>query len=147
MSEPRPALTVVDPHSGEITQVVAADAQSLARQLSAEQDVVRGLQRDIRGWAQRYAELKRDKELEAEEDPLWPDAIEVFGYWKQQCNHPRSQWTLDRFELIRPLIKKYGVELCKRHDGWDKVFASADKLEDFANRAPRSWTAPNKETP
>lgn len=133
---------------------------------SEKDDVINGLQRDVRGWAARYADLKRDKEREARKDPLWPAAVRVFEYWQQVCRHPKSEWTVERFELAAPLLKKYGEEMClraiagiafdpfvtvrkngtrKRHDGWHLIFKGADKFEEYCNRAPVDWRPPPRE--
>lgn len=125
-------------------------------------DEIEGLQRDIRGWAARYAELKRDKEADAQQSRYWPGAKEVFDYWRQVCNHPRSSWGADRFFLAEPYIKKHGVEMCKRavdgiaydpfvttrkngskkrHDGWHLLFKHPDAFEEYVNKAPRKAVA------
>lgn len=96
--EAPPELRLVNADTGE-TFDLAAHVQEL-------QDQIAGLQRDIRGWASRYGELKRDRQAEAEESPVWPAALRVFDYWRQQCRHPRSEWTLDRFEMIRPHLER-----------------------------------------
>jgi hypothetical protein len=82
----------------------------------------------------------------------------VFEYWQATCRHPRATWNAERFFLVEPFVKKHGVEMCKRavdgaafdpfvttrrngstkrHDGFDLIFRSVDKFEEFANRAPR----------
>jgi hypothetical protein len=119
-----------------------------------------GASREIRGWRSRYADLAREKQKEAAESALWPVAMVLFGYWKTVTKHKRSQWTYDRFHECETLLQKYGPELCeraiagiafdpfvtsrkngsqKRHDGWHLIFGSADKFEEYANRAPRGW--------
>lgn len=131
-------------------------------------DEIAGLERDIRGWAVRYAELKRDRDRDAREHPLWPVAKAIFVEWKRLCRHPRSPWTPDRFWQIEPYLTnaKYAPELpgrialCRRavagaaydaykttrrngstkhHNDWDLVFRSSSKFEEFANRAPKDW--------
>lgn len=132
------------------------------------EDVITGLEGEIRSLAAKITQLKRDKEQEAREHPLWPTALQVFKAWKALCNHPKAAWGADRFEEIRPYLqdKAYGKTLeerklvClraivgaafdpyitrrkngspRRHDGWDLVFRSRDKLEEFANKAPADW--------
>ncbi len=131
-------------------------------------DEIAGLERDIRGWAARYAELKRDRDRDAREHPLWPVGRALFGEWRALCRHPRSPWTPERFWLIEPFLSnpKYGaalaarVLLCrravagamfdcyvttrrngtqKRHDDWELIYRSAGKWEEFCCRAPRGW--------
>lgn len=98
---PAANLVVVNGDTGERLGALADHVQPL-------EDAVAGLQRDIRGWTTRYADLKRDKEAEAEESPVWPAALRVFDHWRRVCNHPRSEWTLDRFELVRPWLERLG---------------------------------------
>jgi hypothetical protein len=92
---------------------------------------LKGLQRDIRAWIKRYDELKRDKEQEAREDALWPQAVRVFQAWqtataqvRREAGEKRSatarenaEFNGDRFFLIQPYLKntkKYGSEFCMR---------------------------------
>jgi hypothetical protein len=124
---------------------------------SRKDDELAGLQRDIRGWAARYAELKRDKEAEAQRSRYWPAAREVFEHWQTVCNHPRSGWNADRFFLVEPFLKKHGVDMCKRaadgyafdcfvttrrngskrrHDGWELIFGDVGHFEEGVNKAP-----------
>lgn len=125
--------------------------------LAAAEDVIAGLERDIRGWTTRYAQLERDRVADAMRHELWDQAEELFGYWRLRCKHPRSKFTFDRFEVVRPYLQKYGIDTCKkaidgaafdpytttlrngrtkRHDDWGLIFRDADKLESFVNRAP-----------
>ena len=129
---------------------------TLADHLQAYEDQIAGLQRDVKAEHLRYENLKRDRAAEARSHPLWPQALEVFKHWKEVCRHPKSSFTTSRFELIRPLLEKHGIDLCKlacdgaafdpyetrrkngsmkRHDGIHLVF-DEDKFEDFCNRAP-----------
>src|SRR5690349_2764270 len=80
------------------------------------EDVIKGLERDIRGWAARYAELKRDKLAEAEGSPEWPVAVRLFAYWQETTGHMRSGWTLDRFQLVESFLKNktYGKTIQDR---------------------------------
>lgn len=67
-------------------------------------DQIDGLERDIRGWRTRFANLKRDKDVEAREHELWPEAIKLFALWKKECKHGRSAFTQDRFWLALPFL-------------------------------------------
>lgn len=147
-----PALRLVNADTGEFHD------PGTCQECDHKDDVIAGLQRDIRGWAARYAELRRDRELEAKSHALYEPAKDLFGYWKLKCRHGRSRFTAERFELVRPLLEKYGEGACRkaiegaafdpfvttrkngssqRHDSWELIFRDAGKLEDFANRAPR----------
>lgn len=92
-------LVVLDAATGEKMGLLSDHTQTLKDQVS-------GLERDIRGWTTRYADLKRDREAEAKDSPVWPAALRVFDYWRQRCKHTRSEWSLDRFEMIRPFLER-----------------------------------------
>lgn len=147
-----PVPAGIDPETGEVT----------CDSCRALEDQIIGLQRDIRGWAARYAELKRDRQGEAEEHDLYDDAHDIFKFWRSVCHHPKSRFDAQRFELIRPHLEKHGGRLCrqaiegaafdpfitqrkngsaKRHDGWELIFRDAGKFEEFVNRAPRGEEA------
>lgn len=146
----RPELKLVDPDTGELVEHRCDECE-------AKDGQIRGLERDLRAWRMRYAELARDQEADARNDDLWDEAEVLFDYWRRRCRHPKSKFTVERFELLRPYLKRYGAELCrraidgasfdpytttrkngttKRHDGLGLVFRSAEHFEDFANRAP-----------
>jgi hypothetical protein len=116
-----PPLIVVNPETGERVGMLADYRQEL-------EDTVAGLQRDVRGWAARYAELKRDKDAEAEESPCWPAALRVFEHWRRQCNHPRSEFSLDRFEMIRPHLERLSRAKKGRPDSAEARLAHAEAL-------------------
>lgn len=95
-------LIVVNPDTGERVGTLADHTQRL-------KDEVAGLQRDVRGWAARYGDLKRNKEVEAKDSPVWPAAVRVFEYWRRLSGKTkRTVFTLDRFELVRPWLEKLG---------------------------------------
>lgn len=148
MAAARGPLRLIDGGTGEI---VSDD------HVQALRDEIAGLQRDIRGWAARYAQLKRDKDREARSHERWPEAVAVFQHWQRVCRHPRSAFTADRFWLVLPFLERHGVELVrraidgaaydpytvrrkngsiKRFDDWELVFRDEGKFNDFANRAP-----------
>jgi hypothetical protein len=127
---------------------------------SALEDQVKGLERDLRSWRARYADLFRDKEADAKKSKHWPKALELFQHWQAVCNHPRSHFDAQRFWLVEPYLKNDGYELCKRaidgmahdcftttrrngtrkrHDGWELIFRDRGKFEEACNRAPKDW--------
>ena len=145
----RPDLRVVDPETGELHETCPACKE--------REDVIVGLERDIRGWAARYAELKRDLDVDARDNAMWDDISALVGYWRRRCRHPKSQMTADRFWLIQPFYERHGDAMCRRaidgaafdpmtkqrkngtterFDGLDLIFRSAEKFESFCNRAP-----------
>lgn len=122
---------------------------------------IEGLQRDIRGWASRYGELKRETERKSLPDnhPHRNDAEIAFKEWAKRCNHPRSQFTASRFWLVVPFLESpaYGLKVVlqaiagaeydayvhkrrngtkRRLDEWERIFENAGSLEEFASRAP-----------
>ncbi len=131
------------------------DAAALVQKF---RDTIDGLQRDIRGWAWRYAELERDKDAEARGHQLWGLGREHFNVWRSLCNHPRSEWTAERFALALPYLKSKTYEPLidraiagiaydpfvtkrkngtrQRHDGWHLLFKGTDQFESYVNRAP-----------
>lgn len=95
-------LIVVNPETGQWIGVLADHTQLL-------EDQIAGLQRDVKGWAQRFAELKRDKQAEAEGSEIWPAAQRIFRYWREKTGKSkRTIFTLDRFEMVRPWLEKLG---------------------------------------
>lgn len=95
-------LVVVNAETGERVGMLVDHVQSL-------EDEVAGLQRDIRGWAARFGDLKRDKDAEAEKSEVWPAAVRVFDYWRVRTGRSkRTVFTLDRFEMVRPWLEKLG---------------------------------------
>jgi hypothetical protein len=157
MSNANPArhLHVIDRDTGETFDECPTCA--------SKEVELKGLQRDIRAWIKRYDELKRDKEQEAREDALWPQAVRVFQAWQAATGHTRSSFNADRFFLIQPFLKntkQYGPEIClravagiaydcfsvkrkngtiRRFDEWERCFAGAKEVEERANAAPRDW--------
>ena len=123
-------------------------------------DIIDGLQRDIRSWSIRYADLKRDKDVSAKTHPRYEDAKLAFKHWQYACNHKRSPFTSARFFLVLPFLEnqKYGLKLVnraiegaahdafevtrrngsrKRFDEWERIFKNAGSFEEFCNKAPR----------
>jgi hypothetical protein len=149
------ALHLVDAETGEIHDECPACA--------LKEVELKGLERDVRTWIKRYDELKRDKEQEAREDALWPQAVRVFQAWQAATGHTRSVFNAERFFLIQPFLrntKQYGPEIClravagiaydcfsvkrkngsiRKFDEWERAFGSAKEVEERANAAPRDW--------
>ena len=115
------ALIVVNPETGEQVGTLDQAQQRL-------KDEVGGLQRDVRGWAARFAELKRDKDAEAKDSPVWPAALRVFDYWRQKCKHTRSEFSLDRFEMIRPHLERLSSAKKGRPDSAEDRLAHAEAI-------------------
>jgi len=114
-------LIVVDPETGVRVGLLAEQQQPL-------EDQIAGLQRDVRGWTTRFADLKRDKDAEAKESPVWPAALRVFDYWRQKCKHPRSEFSLDRFELIRPHLERLSAAKKGRPESAEERLEQAEAI-------------------
>jgi hypothetical protein len=154
-----PHLKIVDPATGEIF----GDCPSC----QTKEDELAELLRKFRGQSRELAELRRDKQADAEANKHWSTLARLFQYWQQECNHPRAEWSWERFEMALPYItrRKYGLEMCIRaicgakydpwkpakprrnhtsyvHDGWDSIFAKPGSFEEFVNKAPLPWECP-----
>lgn len=160
----RPALHLVNTETGEVIESCPGCA--------VKEDEIAGLQRDVRGWAARYKELERDKETEARAHELWQPAMRLFKLYchltPRKNGSPRKlTWDAERFEMVRPFLKKHGVELCERaivgrvfdhftgtrangskihYHEWERIFGSkgdgataASNFEESCNRAPADW--------
>lgn len=129
-------LIIVNPETGVRIGLLSEHTQRL-------EDEIAALQRDIRGWGARYGELKRDKDAEAEESPVWPAALRVFDHWKRVCKHPRSVFTLDRFELIRPWLEKLGDKKAKPQQRLEEAEALCKLAVDGIAHDPYITTRKN----
>lgn len=138
--------------------------ENLNRRLEEELDnkdiVIKELQRKEKGWALENGKLRRLNEGDGwKHDPHYNDAFLAFKEWRSKCEHPRSQFTRDRFKVVRPWIAndKYGLRMVllaidgaaydpfivtrrngtkKRLDDWERIFKDAGSIEEFACRAP-----------
>ena len=124
------------------------------------QDQLDGAQKEIEGWRARYANLQRDKDKEAAQNPHWLIAQLLFNHWKKRTGHVRSKWGPGRFYECEPFLNKYGAETferaidglayqpfekmrrngtMERFDGWDTLCKGQDAFERYASRAPIPW--------
>jgi hypothetical protein len=124
----------------------------------AKDDIIRGLERDLNGWRYRYAELKRSKDEEARQHPLWPDAVRLFKFYCELTGKPgkprKLTWDVERFEMIAPFLKKHGLGMCERaivgrvfdhfvgeskngrpvhYHEWDRIFGRAGRRSAAEN--------------
>jgi hypothetical protein len=151
--EDAPTLIVVNPETGQQMGTLDEHLQEL-------KDLLAGAETDVRAWRTRHANLKRDKEAEAREDPLWPEVVALFKLWQRACNHPKSTFGPERFEEAKPFLERHGAELCQRaicglafdpfktrrkngtvkaHDGWHLAFGKVERFEECACKAPADW--------
>jgi hypothetical protein len=158
-ANPKPSLVLIDSEDGTI-KAPCKRCPDLEKDNERLEDVINGLQRDIRGWAARFEELKRDKTQAAKHHEHYHEVEIAFREWQRACNHKRSPYTADRFWIALPFYEnpKYGLKMMlravkgaaydpfevtrkngskKRFDEWERIFASAGNFEDFCNRAPR----------
>jgi hypothetical protein len=141
---------------------------SLRAEIRRKDAVIRGQERDIRGWMVRYRQLEEDSDVTAREHALWTLAEHLFHAWQYACKHPKTHWTEGRFWLVEPYLSKqrYGRELeqryvgcCRaimgaRHDAyvvrrkngttwrwdeWDRIYGSVKDYEEFKEKAPTDW--------
>jgi hypothetical protein len=139
---------------------VVGEFETVVQELN---DVIAGLTRDVKAEHLRFENLKRDKAAEARRHPLFEAVRDLFYEWRAATGHPRSAFTADRFWAALPFLENeaYGEDMIrraiagaafdpysttrkngstKRYDSWSgypsSIFASADKFEDFCNRAP-----------
>lgn len=143
--------------------VVRAEPVEVSPELQAMQDVIEGLERDVRGWTRRYAELHRDKMAEARMHESWPTLMALFSYWQNLTGHTRARWTGDRFWIALPLWQTFKTGNCaagvagiahdpnrkpmkngkvETFDSWELLFRNAGTLERYIKRRPSDWVLP-----
>lgn len=159
-----PALWLINGRLIDENGVITEDA---CVSCGHKEDELSELIKKMRGLARELAELRRDKQAEAESNKHWPTVARMFQYWQVECKHPRTEWTWERFEMALPYVTKpkYGIEICIRaicgavydpwvpdkprrnqtkyvHDGWDGIFSKPGSFEEFVNKAPLPWECP-----
>lgn len=126
---------------------------------TAMHDELVGLRETTRRQAGVIGKLRREDD-DPREHPDWDRGARLFKAWQRATGHGRSRWTMERFKRARPLLAEYEDEIIlraiegiaydpfvskrangttQRHDGWDLLFKSSDKLEEYANKAPLNW--------
>lgn len=74
-------------------------------------------QRKYQGVLLQLAQLRADKEAEAQAHQLWPQALKLFEWWRWRTNRDgRSRWTADRFWIVEPFLRREGYRDC-----WDAL--------------------------
>lgn len=97
-------LRLVDPETGEITQ--CAGCHNWER-------TYHELEKKYRGALSQIGKLRADKEAEARQHELWPQAVELFDYWKFRTKHKKARWTGDRFWIVQPFLDREGFRDCR----------------------------------
>jgi hypothetical protein len=149
----RAELRLVNPETGELTETCPNCAEN--------ERVLAELERKYRGALSQIGNLRADRAKDAEAHKLFPKAKRLFDLWCRVCDHPKSEWLPDRFWLIEPYLSKFGEVRCcrailgaafdpyttrrkngtmKPHNGWDLIFRSPDKMDEFEARAPARFT-------
>jgi hypothetical protein len=165
VSEPARHPYAVHSLTGE---VLPDDIQKLKAEIVRYHAIIKGLERDIRGWAVRYRQLEEDRDVAAREHELWKVGEYVFKGWQRLCNHGRTHYTADRFWCAEPFLArpKYGETLrdrlveCLRavkgaqfdpwrkprkngsvyvHDSWEVIFKSVGSYDEFRAKCPVGW--------
>jgi hypothetical protein len=161
MNPPTGPLRLVREDTGESIPFMDADVAGLQAEIQMLRDHLKGAERDTNTWRHRYQELRRDKDADARKDPVWPDAVRCFKLYCRLTGKDgvprRLTWTVERFELIAPFLRKHKVGGCeraivgrvfdhysaKRKNGstiryweWERIFKDAREFEESANRAP-----------
>jgi hypothetical protein len=150
----RLAQAPVDRQTGELQEV---SIESLAAENQALRDELAELLRKFKGQSRELAALRRDRAAEAEADPLWPLAVRLFVYHNAVCNHPRAEWTAERFLMVRRRLKNPGLESCLRASAgigcdawrrargltmWEDVHGSQKNFERALAKCPPGWRPP-----
>ncbi len=69
-------------------------------------------QRKYNGLLSQLALLRADKEKEARQHDLWPQALRLFEWWKFATGHKKSRWTADRFWTVERFLREEGYADC-----------------------------------
>ncbi len=91
------ALRLVDPTTGEITE---------------ECPTCKEWARKYHGAMAQLGRLRADKEAEAQQHDLWPQALRLFEWWKFATGHKKSRWTADRFWTVERFLREEGYADC-----------------------------------
>ncbi len=148
--------------------VEAADPIPIDLQYQAMQDTIDGLERDIRGWARRYADLQRDKNAEAAAHQAWPTLLALFKYWQTLTGHTRVKWMTKRcgaakFWLALPIWEEWGTGnfaagiagfaydpytkpikngKLEVYSDWETLCKDSGAMRRYIGRRPLDWVLP-----
>ena len=156
-----------------LTAVV--DPTPIDPQYQAMQDTIDGLQRDIRGWARRYADLQRDKNAEAAAHEAWPTLLALFKYWRVLTGHTRTKWVTKqcgaaKFWVALPIWEEWGTGnfaagiagiayqphtnpnrngRIESYTDWETLCKNSGAMRRYIGRRPSDWVLPDqfKEVP
>ena len=164
MSEPARHLHVAADTIGEVdvdTGELHTDKESLEHALRAMRDEYDQLLRNYKGKCRQLSELERDKDAEAQVDPLWPLAVRLFAYHNKVHHHPGAEWTTERFAMVRKLRGRRKVEdwlegclraiaglaadqwrVSKKLTMWEHAFGNRKSYEQALAHCPPDWTPP-----
>jgi hypothetical protein len=152
LSEPAPHLHLIDTDTGEVHER-CPNCEALEDQLA-------GAENNVRSMRAQMANLKREVAGDVDRNhKLFPEAVALFRYWQERCNHPRMEFTSKRMSLLLPYLRQHGAEACRDairgaafdpfvtkqknghdriHNDWGQIFSVKDegKFESFRARAP-----------
>ena len=154
----QPALRLVDPETGELGEEIdgCKECHRLKMLVQALEKDIDNLEADLRGKRAQIKALKSDREKEARNHPQREAIEELFAYWCEKCNHPRSKLDAERTFRLAWGIEHYGMAMSKlaidgaAFDPWVRrrkngtlkkfdelklIFRDAPQLEDFVCRA------------
>ena len=127
------------------------------RQRASEEII--GLMATVRSQASTIGNARR-REQDFRKHDQYDRCVRLFRVWQRATGHTRSHFTADRFKRALPFLLEYEDTMIgraseglafdpyttrrangttQRHDSWELLFKSADRLEEFANRAPLAW--------
>ena len=163
-AEPARHLALVDGQSidRDTGELVPVTVEALAAENQSIRDEYAQLLRNYKGKCRQLSELERDKQAEAEADPCWPLAARLFAYHSKVLNHPRAEWTAERFIFVRKLRGRKPVEQwleeCLRAIAgvrsdhwrvsqgltmWEDCFETRKKFERAIEKCPADWSPPS----
>lgn len=155
----KPRLHLVDPATGELADDAPDYREALAL-LGQLQTQIEMMDRDLRGKRLRIAELERDREQAALDDPLRPQVEALHALWRRGTGRRRPLHFADR-ERIGAALKRLGFATCaaavagaiydpsysaprrngkrERFDDLELVFREFARTKAFAARVPDDW--------
>lgn len=150
MASPARHLQVVDTSTGDVLPECP--------DCKLHEQTYKELERKYKGLLSQLGRMRADKRAEAQRHAAWPEIAGLFLLWRDECNHPRSPFTPERFWQGLPRLEDFGRDFLAlaiwgaatdpflgeprkngtrpRYDDWELIMRSPEKTEDFARRAP-----------
>lgn len=153
-----PDLRIVDPETGELREVESCPKCAAAEnRIAALEAEVRGAEYEAKAVRGKILSLERALDAELARTKMRePEAVALFRYWQERCDHPRSELGDERMKILVAALKKWGAEACRRairgaafapttqlvagrevrYDELELIFRNEVKFESFRDRAP-----------